>query len=81
MMSSILLFHIFAGAVALLAGYTVICVKKGQVAHKYLGRAYVIAMLSLGLTGTYIAVVRGIPLSILNGLVLCYFVSKIIPTR
>lgn len=80
MMSSLLLFHIFTGAVALLAGYAVILVKKGQVAHKYLGRVYVIAMLSLGLTGTYIAFVREVPLSILNGLVLCYLVFSSLNT-
>nr|WP_100644566.1 DUF2306 domain-containing protein [Alteromonas facilis] len=74
MFSSLLIFHIFSGAVALLAGYSVIVIKKGGTAHKYLGRSYVIAMLALGLTGTFIAVSREVPLSILNGLVLCYFV-------
>lgn len=79
-MSSILLFHICAGAIGLLAGYAVIFIKKGQVSHKYLGRTYVLAMLSLGLTGTYIAVVREVPLSILNGLVLCYLVLSSLNT-
>ena len=74
MLSSIVIFHIFAGAIALLAGYTVICLPKGEACHKYLGRTYVVAMLSLGISGSYIAALRDVPLSMLNGLVLCYFV-------
>lgn len=70
----LILIHIVSGALALLAGYAVILCKKGAVTHKYLGRAYVVSMLALGLSGTYIALVRGVPISILNGLVLCYFV-------
>lgn len=79
-LSFFLVFHICAGAIALLAGYSVIVAKKGQVAHKYLGRVYVLAMLALGLTGTYIATIREIPLSMLNGLVICYFVLSSINT-
>lgn len=79
-MFSILLFHIYAGAIALLTGYAVIFLKKAQVVHRYLGRVYVITMLSLGLSGTYIAVFREVPLSILNGLVLCYLVLSSINT-
>ncbi|MBU2883191.1 DUF2306 domain-containing protein [Psychrosphaera sp. B3R10] len=79
-LSFFLVFHICAGAIALLAGYSVIVAKKGQMAHKYLGRVYVVAMLALGLTGTYIAIIREIPLSMLNGLVLCYFVLSSINT-
>lgn len=74
MLSSILTLHIIAGAIALLAGYVVICLEKGKKVHKVVGRSYVIAMLLLGLSGTYIAIIRDIPLSMLNGLVLCYFV-------
>lgn len=79
-LSFFLVFHICAGAIALLAGYSVIIAKKGQLAHKYLGRVYVVAMLALGLTGTYIAITREIPLSMLNGLVLCYFVLSSVNT-
>ncbi len=77
---SILLIHILAGAIALLTGYAVAFIKKGQLAHKYLGRTYVAAMLSLGLSGTYIAVFRQVPISILNGLVLCYLVLSSLNT-
>lgn len=79
-LSFFLVFHICAGAIALLAGYSVIIAKKGQLAHKYLGRVYVVAMLALGLTGTYVAIIREIPLSMLNGLVLCYFVLSSVNT-
>lgn len=74
MLTSILITHIVTGAIALLAGYAVIFLQKGKTGHKYLGRIYVVAMLALGLTGTYVALVREVPLSMLNGLVLCYFV-------
>lgn len=74
MFSVMFIFHILFGALALLAGYAVILCKKGGKAHKYLGRTYVVSMIVLGLTGTYIAVLRNVPISILNGLVLCYFV-------
>jgi len=80
MFLSAIMFHIFSGAVALLAGYAVIICPKGKASHKYLGRLYVISMLVLGLTGTYIAVLRDVPLSILNGLVLCYFVLSSLNT-
>lgn len=74
MLASTVLLHIIAGAIALLSGYAVILCNKGKKAHKFLGRLYVIAMLVLGLTGTYVATIFDVPLSILNGLVLCYFV-------
>jgi uncharacterized membrane protein len=74
MLASTVVLHIFAGAIALLSGYAVIVCSKGKKAHKFLGRIYVIAMLVLGTTGTYVAIMRDVPLSILNGLVLCYFV-------
>ncbi|CAM4046071.1 DUF2306 domain-containing protein [Pseudoalteromonas byunsanensis] len=74
MILSALMFHIVSGALALLAGYAIILCKKGRTVHKYLGRVYVTSMIILGLTGTYIAVIRNVPISILNGLVLCYFV-------
>ncbi|MDO6444609.1 DUF2306 domain-containing protein [Colwellia sp. 1_MG-2023] len=79
-LSFFLVFHICAGAIALLTGYSVIVAKKGQMTHKYLGRVYVEAMLALGLTGTYIAIIKEIPLSMLNGLVLCYLVLSSINT-
>lgn len=80
MFLSTITFHIFSGAIALLAGYAVIICPKGKASHKYLGRLYVISILVLGLTGTYIAVLRDVPLSTMNGLVLCYFVLSSLNT-
>lgn len=80
MLQSIVLFHILWGAIALFAGYAVIICNKGQTSHKYLGRTYVIAMLFLGLSGSYIAIIQKVPLSFLNGLVLCYFVLSALNT-
>lgn len=80
MFLSAIMFHIFSGAIALFAGYAVIICPKGKASHKYLGRLYVISILVLGFTGTYIAVLRDVPLSMMNGLVLCYFVLSALNT-
>lgn len=70
----LVMFHFMTGAIALLAGYSVIICKKGEASHRILGRIYVVSMLLLGLTGTIVALEREVPLSMMNGLVLCYFV-------
>ncbi|MBE0368960.1 DUF2306 domain-containing protein [Pseudoalteromonas aurantia] len=80
MFLSVMTLHILSGAMALLAGYAVILFPKGESSHKYLGRAYVGAILTLGITGTYIAILRDVPISIMNGLVLCYFVLSALNT-
>ena len=70
--------HILAGAIVLLSGYAVILTRKGGALHKKLGKLYVSSMLILGISGTIIAIVREVPISIMNGLVLCYFVLSAI---
>ena len=66
--------HIIAGAVGLLAGFITILLAKGNGDHRRYGKLYLYAMLTLGLTGVVVALVRDIPLSMLNGLVICYLV-------
>ena len=74
MIFNAIILHIIFGALSLLVGYAVILCPKGKTSHKYLGRIYVVSILVLGLTGTYIALIVNVPISMLNGLVLCYFV-------
>lgn len=62
------------GVVGVVSGFAVIGAKKGVKPHRVLGRAFVIAMLCLGLSGAVVAWVRDIPLSLLNGLLIGYFV-------
>jgi uncharacterized membrane protein len=74
MLFIIILFHIAAGAMALLFGFIAITSTKGNARHKQVGKIYLVSMLILGLTGIVVAVARDIPLSMLNGAVICYFV-------
>lgn len=73
-MNTMLYFHILTGVVGVVSGFAVIGAKKGGNIHRVLGRTFVIAMLCLGLSGAVVAWVRDIPLSLLNGLLICYFV-------
>ncbi|QBY04192.1 hypothetical protein E2K93_07240 [Thalassotalea sp. HSM 43] len=74
MLSTLIILHITAGAIALIFGFMTIATTKGNARHKRYGKVYVVAMLLLGSTGTIVAAIREIPLSMLNGAVLCYFV-------
>lgn len=66
--------HVFSGVVGLLSGFSVIIIKKGSQLHKRVGKIFFCAMMVLGLTGAIVGFVRWIPLSALNGLLVCYFV-------
>ena len=74
MLSIFVFAHISAGAVALSSGFLTLLTTKGNAKHKQYGKAYLLSMLILGLTGVIVATVRDIPLSMLNGFVICYFV-------
>ncbi|MBU1311565.1 MAG: hypothetical protein KKE30_18745 [Gammaproteobacteria bacterium] len=80
-MSAIFLgLHITAGIVGLIAGFTVIFLQKGSVTHKNTGWVFLLAMLVLGLTGSIIAYAKHIPLSMLNGMLLCYLLLTSLTT-
>ena len=80
MLSILIVLHIMAGAIALISGLLIIIFAKGNARHRLYGDIYLIAMLLLGLTGVVVATVRDIPLSMLNGFVLCYFVLSSLST-
>ena len=80
MLSILVLLHIIAGAIALCSGFVVILIKKGTARHIWYGKIYLVSMLVLGSTGVIVATVRDIPLSMLNGFVICYFVLSSLST-
>lgn len=73
-MSLLVLLHIIAGTIAISSGIAAPFAKKGGKAHKLLGLAFLTSILILGLSGAFVAWIRDIPLSFLNGLLISYFV-------
>lgn len=66
--------HAIAGSIAILAGISAPFMKKTGRNHKRLGTLFFYSMLMLGLSGALGAFIRDIPLSMMNGLLVCYFV-------
>jgi uncharacterized membrane protein len=56
--SPVLIFHIFFGALALLAGAVSLVLRKGSQRHRLAGRVFVIAMVSMTTSAFYLAAVR-----------------------
>ena len=80
MLSILTVIHITSGAIGLLMGFLAILLRKGDQQHRRVGNIYVCAMLTLGVTGAIVAFVRDIPLSMMNALVICYFVLSSLST-
>lgn len=74
MLLALLVLHIAAGTVGIMAGFAAILLKKGQQLHKRIGWTFLLAMLVLGTSGIIIALAKNIPLSMLNGGLVCYLV-------
>lgn len=74
MLLVLLILHIAAGTVGIIAGFAIIFLKKGQQIHKHIGWIFMVTMLILGTSGIIIAVAKNIPLSMLNGGLVCYLV-------
>jgi len=73
--SPILLFHISAGTLGLLAGAVAIFLRKGSLRHAIVGRVFVIAMLSLAASGAYMAVLKSQPGNVVGGTFTFYLVG------
>jgi len=63
-MRMIYVVHIVAGGLSLLAGYLALYSAKGDTLHRKSGRAFVYAMLTMGVAGTTIAAIRNVAPSI-----------------
>jgi hypothetical protein len=73
--SPILALHIVSGTLGVLAGATALSLRKGSRRHGLIGSVFVAAMLSLGLTGIAMAIVKSQPGNILGGSLTAYLVS------
>jgi len=71
----ILLLHIVSGTLGMLSGFVAVFLRKGSREHGIAGNVFVIAMLSLGATGTYLAVLRSQPGNVLGGMLTFYLVA------
>lgn len=74
MLLALLVLHIAAGTLGIMAGFAAILLKKGQQLHKRIGWTFLLSMLVLGASGIIIAIAKNIPLSMLNGGLVCYLV-------
>lgn len=70
----ILPFHITAGVLALLFGYTALCATKGGVVHRRSGLFFVAAMVAMSVTGALIATLGVNLVSMIAGSLTFYFV-------
>jgi hypothetical protein len=73
--SPFLLFHISSGFVALLSGTAAVLFRKGSRPHIVSGDIFVVSMLALSSTGTYLGLVTHHVLSTLQGPLAFYLVS------
>ncbi len=73
--SPILAFHIFTGTVGCLSGFLAISLRKGSRRHGLAGKVFVLAMLSLSASGTYLAIMKSQPGNILGGALTFYLVA------
>lgn len=74
-MSPTLLLHICSGTVGVISGFIAVSFRKGSRAHNIIGLVFVASMLSLGATGTYMAILKFQPGNILGGTFTFYLVA------
>ena len=68
-------FHVLAGATAVVAGFVALYTRKGARVHRTSGTVFVYAMLTMSLSGAFIAVGRpGMAVNVPAGLVTAYLV-------
>jgi len=75
MRSPLLFLHIAAGTLGMLSGFVAVFLLKGSRRHGLAGNVFTIAMLSLGASGTYLAVMKFQPGNILGGAFTFYLVA------
>lgn len=71
----LVLIHIVAGTIGLLSGVAAVSFRKGSKRHKYAGLVFLISMLLLFLSGSWVAFIRSISLSLANGILASYLVA------
>ncbi|HEY0527248.1 MAG TPA: hypothetical protein VGD02_00350 [Gemmatimonadaceae bacterium] len=79
-MSPFTVVHITGGAVGIVSGFTALFVGKGSTLHRWSGRVFVGAMLTMALTGGGIAIVKGQTGNIFGGMLALYMVVTALTT-
>ena len=74
-MSPVLALHICAGTIGLLSGAVAISFRKGSRRHAIAGKVFVIAMIGLGSSATYLALVKHQMGNLLGGIMTAYLVT------
>ncbi len=72
--SPLLLLHIASGTVGMLSGFVAVFLRKGSRRHALAGSVFVVSMLCLSSSGTYLATVKHQPSNILGGALTFYLV-------
>ncbi len=75
MRSPLLALHIIAGTLGMLSGFVAVFLLKGSRRHGRAGNVFVISMLCLSASGTYLAVMKSQPGNILGGALTFYLVA------
>src|ERR1700691_3250164 len=73
--SPLLLLHIVSGTVRMLSGFVAVFLRKGSRRHALAGSVFVVSMLCLSASGTYLATVKHQPGNILGGSLTFYLVA------
>jgi hypothetical protein len=73
--SPLLLLHIVSGTAGMLSGFVAVFLRKGSRRHAIAGNVFVVSMLCLSSTGTYLATVKHQPGNILGGALTFYMVA------
>jgi uncharacterized membrane protein len=76
----IILVHILAGGLGLVAGAVALSATKGATLHRKSGILFVYAMITMSFSGAVIAVLRGIETNALGGLLAAYLVITALTT-
>src|ERR1700678_272795 len=71
----LLLLHIVSGTVGMLSGVVAVFLRKGSRRHALAGSVFVVSMVCLSLSGTYLATVKHQPGNILGGSLTFYLVA------
>jgi uncharacterized membrane protein len=67
-------FHVLAGMLALVFGYTALFTKKGGPVHRKSGMGFTIAMIIMSLSGAGMGFLKNTPTNVIAGLLTFYFV-------
>jgi hypothetical protein len=73
--SPLLLLHIATGTLGMLSGFAAAFLRKGSQQHAWAGNMFVLSMMTLSSTGTYLALVKSQPGNVLGGASTFYLVT------